>query len=164
MNEMGRDEVWERLDTLDDAELETLIAAASAVMADRADTPAAREALTMAPGPTARELRFELQGAGVEIDAEDAERLVSDEGASREAAIAALRELGKEPVLAEEIEEAWQARRGLMVIDAGLVSAGALLLLVMKLKRVKVGKGQAEVDFYEVKDGVLGALRRFLQG
>ncbi len=39
------------------------------------------------------------------------------------------------------------------------IARPALLLLVMKLKRVRVGKDGAEVEFHEYKPEMLGALR-----
>jgi hypothetical protein len=39
------------------------------------------------------------------------------------------------------------------------IARPALLLLVMKLKRVRVGKDGVEVDFHEYKPEMLGALR-----
>ena len=39
------------------------------------------------------------------------------------------------------------------------IARPALLLLVMKLKRVRVGKDGVEVDFHEYKLEMLGALR-----
>jgi hypothetical protein len=153
--------VWERLDSLSDHELNALISAAANVLTEGAD-PSAQDAVGMPPGPAARAIRSELEGVGVEIDDAEAERFVSDDAVSREVALATLRELAKDPELASEIEDAWRARGGMMIIDAGILSGGALLLLVMKLKHVKVKKGEADVEFYEVKSGVLGAIRRFL--
>ncbi len=161
-DEVREASVWERLDSLSDHELNALISAAASVLTEGADDPSAQDAVAMPPGPAARAIRSELEGAGVQIDDADAERFVSDDAVSRDVALATLRELAKEPELASEIEDAWRARGGMMIMDAGILSGGALLLLVMKLKHVKVKKGEADVEFYEVKSGVLGAIRHFL--
>jgi hypothetical protein len=154
--------VWERLDDLSDHELEGLVAAAISVLEEGADDPSLQNVADMPPGPTASELRSLLGGAGVEAEQAELEQLVTDEATARELALATLRELGREPQLAAAIEEAWRARSGMMIVDAGFVIAGALLLLVMKLKRVQVGKGEVDVEFYEAKSETLGAVRRLL--
>ena len=162
MSDTNETPVWERLDALSDSELNALVAAAASVLAENAEGDEAEETLSMPPGPAARELRSLLDGAGVPVDEAEAERLVTDEAASREVALAVLRELGKEPEVAAEIEEAWRARRGMMVVEGGVLIGAALLLLVMKLKRVSVKREGAEVEFYEAKGGVLAAIKGFL--
>ena len=151
-----------RLDTLSDQELSVVIAAAADVLAEGGDDPTARDAIAMPPGPAAAELRLQLAAAGLDVDDATADGLVTDEATSREVALATLRELAKEPELAAEIEDAWRARSGMMVIDGGVLIASALLLLVMKLKHVKVKGGDVDVEFYEAKSGVLAAVRKLV--
>jgi hypothetical protein len=162
VNETNDTSVWEQLDSLPDDQLNALVAAAASVLAEAGDDPAAAETLAMPPGAAARELRAQLDGAGVAVDEAEAERLVSDQAASREVALTVLRELGKEPGLAAEIEEAWRARRGMMVVEGGVLVGAALLLLVMKLKKLSVRREGLDVEFYEAKNDVLAAIKGFL--
>ena len=152
--------VWDRLDSLSEQELDALLVAAASVLAE--DDQEAQQAVVMPPGPAARELRSELEGAGVEVADGAAEGLVEDEGRSREVALATLRELAKQPELAAEIGQAYQERSRMMAFDFGLITGPVLLLLVLKLKRVKIKKGEGlDVEFYEAKGDVLGAVRTF---
>jgi len=149
--------VFDRLDTLSDQDLSTLVAAAADVLAEGGDDPTAQETIEMPPGPAARELQSELTAAGLDVDEAAADGLVSDDAVSREVALVTLRELAKQPELAAEIEAAWKERSGMMVIDGGVLIGAALLLLVMKLKRVKVK--DVEVEFYEAKSDIVNAVR-----
>ena len=158
MNETGS--VWERLDSLSHQELDALLAAAASVLVE--DDEQAQQSATMPPGPAARELRSELEGAGIEVADGATEGLVADEARSREVALATLRELAKQPELAAEIEQAYRERSGMMVFDLGLITGPVLLLLVLKLKHVKIKKGEGlDIEFYEAKGDVLGAVGKF---
>jgi hypothetical protein len=159
MSDPNETSVWERLETLSDGELNALVAAAASVLAD--DDEAA-ETLAMPPGPAARELRVLLDGEGVPVNEAEADRLVTDEGASREVELAVLGGLGKEPALAAEIEEAWRAHKGMMVVEGGVLVGAALLLFVMKLKKISVNRDGSEVEFFEAKSGGLAAIKGFL--
>jgi hypothetical protein len=159
MNETRQEtSIWTRLDELSDEELNAFAATAANVVADASDDPSAKETLTMPPGPAARELQAELGDA----DAARTEQLLSDPAAVREMNLTALRELAKSPELAAEIEEAWRARGEMMFIDGGLITGTALLLLIVKLKRVRAGKGGVDVEFYEAKNGVIAAIGHLL--
>jgi len=162
MNEFPATSIWERLDSLSDTDLKALTSAATHILAEGADDGNAREVVAMPPGPAARELRSVLKAEGVEVGDAEAARLLADPAASRDMALMTLRELSKDPTLASAIEAAWRARTGMMIIDGGLLAGGALLLLVMKLKHVKVKKGETDVEFYQAKSDVLTAIRRFL--
>src|SRR5262249_8897174 len=100
--------VFDRLDTLSDQDLSTLVAAAADVLAEGGDDPTAQETIEMPPGPAARELQSELTAAGLDVDEAAADGLVSDDAVSREVALVTLRELAKQPELAAEIEAAWK--------------------------------------------------------
>ncbi|MGQ0569516.1 MAG: hypothetical protein ACT4P5_08315 [Armatimonadota bacterium] len=154
--------VWDHVDGLTDHELNALVAAAVSVISEGAEDPTALELAGLPLGPASREIQALLGEAGLEIDQVTAERIIREEGISRPLAISLLKEISNQPTLAAEIEAAYRQRQKLMIVDAGLVAAGALLLLVLKLKRVRVGKDAAEVEFYEAKGGALQAIRHFL--
>jgi hypothetical protein len=159
MSQYESSSVWTDLEALDDQQLQQLTAAAVHVLQTGGDHDTAHAA-EMPSRVLIRELQAALNEEDVPTATEDAGRLVTDQVASRPVAIALLRELAKNPELAAEIERAYEARRDMMVIDAGLLLGGALLLLVLKLKRIRVG--DKEVEFYEAKAGALAQVRTFL--
>src|SRR5207237_2723867 len=101
-----------------------------------------------------------LHSEGITATDADTRKIVVDSTTTRSVAIALLRECIAKPELAEEIEAAYQSRRDMMVLDAGVVLAGALLLLVLKVKRIKVR--DTEIEFYDVKENALRQIRSFL--
>jgi hypothetical protein len=149
--------VWDRLDELDDRELNRLVEAATEVLAEHEGSGFNG----LPPGVLGDELRRAFADDGVTIGQEAAHRLVY--GGDQEAIVRpVLMQLGREPAIAEEIAEAYEARRRMMMVDPASIAAGALLLLVLKLRRVRVEKGIVEVDFYEASKTALEAARSYL--
>lgn len=154
--------VWERLESLSDQELSVLVESALFVLEQGGDSQGPSPA-TMPPGPTVQALRGLLRERGMDESA--AERIVGEAALSRPLAILILGEIAKQPELAREIEEAWRKRKGMMAIGAGVILAAALLVLVLKLKRVKVaGSKEVDVQFDKVSEGALGRILKFLGG
>ncbi|WP_433042586.1 hypothetical protein [Dactylosporangium sp. CS-033363] len=153
-------DVWDRLGELSDDELTTLVAAAGHVIADLADDAAAAEVPLMPVGHLGAELAGELRAADVDTEPDEVTALLRDRDRARALAVAALRPLAAEPELAAEVAAAYEARRGMMAVDGGLLLGGALLVLALKVKRIKVGK--VDVSFYEARAGALAQLRAFL--
>lgn len=157
------DEVWSRLDELSDDELATLTEAAEHVLADLADAADEPETAMLAEMPVAHvgpALAETLREAGTDADPDEVTALLRDAQRSRQLVIETLREIRTQQALAEEVAAAYRARREMMAVDPGLVLSGALLLFVLKLKRIKIGK--VDVSFYELRDGVLAQLRSLL--
>ena len=153
--------VWERLDQLDDAELNDLVEAAVAVITEAAGDP---DATSLAELPARRlgaEITVELQSSGVVANTDDVGRLLRDERSARPLVLSMLRSLpaGR---LRDEVEAAYAAKRKMMIVDAGLLTGAALLLLVMKLKRIKIGS--SEISFYEAKSETVDGVRQLLGG
>jgi len=158
MNEARVPLDWNDLEALTDAQLSALVDSALFVLGLSAESDAALPA-DMPAGPLARAL--ENQG----LDAETASRLARDDALSRPVAIAVLRQLAAEPALAEAVERAWRERSGLLVVDAGVILGAALLLLVLKLRKVKVHpKEGVEVELDNVSATALGSVFKFLGG
>jgi hypothetical protein len=151
--------VWDRLETLDERELAMLSTAAVSVIASSAggNQPEIEELPRLV---VSRELAKELAAEGLAVSESETERIVTEPGLSRDVAMLILRELGRQSELAAEIEEAYVSRTDLMILDAGLVLSGALLLFVIKLKHIKIGNN--EIEFYEMKPGILRELRSML--
>ncbi|NUR26773.1 MAG: hypothetical protein HOV83_13180 [Catenulispora sp.] len=160
------DELWSRLAELSDDELATLTAAAEHVLADfadAADEPETAQVAQLPRMPVAHvgpALAETLREAGTDVDPDDVTALLRDAEQARLLAIQALLEISTEPALAGEVAAAYRARREMMAVDPSLVLSGALLLFVLKLKRIKIGK--VDISFYELRDGVLAQLRSLL--
>jgi hypothetical protein len=145
------------LDDLSDEELRYLMEAAISVLWEQAQHPVVQSPTQLPPRALATELRH-LLGDETGVD-----RVVQDAQVSHDVGMAVLREIGQQPEVAAEVEAAYQARRDMLAVDAGLVLGAALLLAVLKLKQVKVGKrGGVDVQFHEVQTGVLDGIRRLL--
>lgn len=149
--------VWQRLDGLTDSDLATLVESAIFVLnqkgAEGEPSPAEMPASVVESS-----LRAELDG-----NTTAAARIAQEEALSRPVAILMLQEIGRRPELAAEIERVWHERRQMMAIGAGLILSAALLLLVLKLKRVQVSRDKGvDVEFSELSKDVVGSVFRFL--
>jgi hypothetical protein len=152
--------VWNRLEELSDEELATLVEAAEHVIADSSDEPDASGYMKMPVTRLGTAIAGSLRETGSDTDPDQVTELLRDHEHARQLAVQALQAIGREPVLADHIEAAYRARREMMAVDAGLVVAGALLLLVLKLKRIKIGN--VDISFYEARASALEQLRTLL--
>ena len=135
---------------LDDAELRLLLQAARSVLAESADDEAeAAELVERPPAEAAADVGVALGRSG------DVDRLVDDPEADRALALALVGEICAIPALRDEVGEAYAARKGMMVVDPGSMLAVSLLLLVLKLRRVRVGRDGVEVQLDPVRNGAL---------
>jgi hypothetical protein len=153
--------VWTRLESLSDSELRALVEASIDVLQQDGAASVEDDMLELSPSGLRRQLRSALVENGVEADERAAEQVLERTEMSRPVALALLEEIAREPALAQEIEAAYRAREGMMVEPATLF-AGALLVLALKLKRVKVG--DVDVSFYPMKERALTAVRDILAG
>lgn len=78
--------------------------------------------------------------------------------------LAVLEAIAADPDLAAAVDAAYRARQNMMVVDVAFVLASALLLTVLKLKRVRIGREGAEVDFSELQPGIVSAIRKLVAG
>lgn len=147
-------DVWDRLDELSEADLATLVAAAEHVFAAGDEDAAGYAALPSGVAGTA--IAAELAEDGTARSPTAVTAAVRD----RAMVLATLRTLAAEPVVADAVAEAYRKRRDMLAVDAGVLTAAALLLFVLKLKRIKIGK--VDVSFYEARQGLLEQLRNLL--
>jgi hypothetical protein len=150
---------WTKLDELSDPALASLVESAIFVLR-QSDTPGAVSPTEMPAGPMTKALEELLHEHGA--DASAAGQIVKQRELSRPVAIALLGEIATEPVLAQEVERVWRERGGLLVVGSGTILAAALLFLVLKLKKVKVDKSGAEVDFDNLSEGAIEKVFKFL--
>ncbi len=153
---------WSALHALEEEEQLMLAEAAIDVLqegARDAGEPLAEDPTAMPVAILHRELEATLSENGVQVSLPP-----DDATASQPLALAVLTEIGKHPALRAEIEEAYRQRREMLIVDFGVCTGPALLYLVMKLKRVKLGKAGLDVSFYEYKDEMTDGIRAVVGG
>jgi hypothetical protein len=102
------------------------------------------------------------------VTAEESARLA--EAAAREdlapdVAQAVVAELQRDEALADEIADAYERRKDLMAVDPLTISAAALLLLVLRVRRVRVSKKEGiDVTLDPLKADVVKAVLSFVGG
>jgi hypothetical protein len=151
------------LDRLDDRQLGLLVQAAAAVLAGAGDGDDLRQATELPAGALAADLGGALAEQGVAADEGAVRRLVEAGERDRQLGIALLRQVCAVPALRAEVDAAYAARQRMMVVDPGTVLAAAVLLLVLKLRRVKVGREGVEVTLDPVRQGMLGFVQQLLR-
>jgi hypothetical protein len=145
---------------LDDADLRLLLQAATSVLAESADDEdEAADLAELPPSEAAAEV-----GATLGQPDGAASRLVDDPELDRELALALVREVCAIPALRAEVDDAYTARKRMMVVDPGSILAVSLLLLVLKLRRVKVGREGVYVELDPVRDEALKLAGKLLGG
>jgi hypothetical protein len=78
---------------------------------------------------------------------------------------AVVAELQRDDALAEEIADAYARRQDLMAVDPLTISAAALLLLVLRIRRVRISKkGGVDVTLDPLKADVVKAVLGFVGG
>jgi hypothetical protein len=152
---------WNKLDDLPDNQLRLLLASAMSVLqriADEEDTALVEEVAVVPPAPLTQELQALLIESGVKVNPAQAEQLTD----SRLAMLLALKQIARQPELVRRVEGTFQERRRMLFVDPGTILAGAVLILVIKLKRVRADRGGVDIEFRDLKSDMLGAIRKFL--
>jgi hypothetical protein len=152
---------WESPEQLSDVDLRTLVQAASSVLAREGDGQVPGDLAQMPQSMVAQELRTAVEQQGVSLDERAAERIARGDLA-RGMAIEVVRELGRDPDLRAAIDEAYEASRQLMVLDPGTLAVAALLVIAVKIRRVRVGGGNVDVQFDPVKAGILSRITELI--
>jgi hypothetical protein len=108
------------------------------------------------------------EARGVGLSEEDAAVLAEGATAAARApgvAEVVLTELRRAPPIRDELDAAKARREELMIVDPVSIAAGALLVAVLKVRRVKLSKsGGVDVSFDPVKSEVVTAVLGFLKG
>jgi hypothetical protein len=146
---------------LPDKEIATLGAAAVAVLSESADPVEDISVLDMPDGPLAGALQSAIAARRVAA-ASVADRIVGDGALARPVAVQILKQIAAFPKLAHEIELTYESRKRMLVADGGVICGAALLLLVLKLKKIRVGKPGMEIEFTKASEGILNAVLKFL--
>jgi hypothetical protein len=149
----------ENPDSLDDTNLSMLLQSIVSVLKDgAASRDEAEELLALPAVPRAAELDAALKDAGVVTDINVG--LSASVGGDRSLGLALVRSICVDPKLRGEVDEAYRARQGLMVLDPVTILAVSALLLVMKLRHVEIGKGRVVVKLDPVKNVMVEFLKQ----
>jgi hypothetical protein len=154
---------WGLLDDLTDAEYQALAESALSVLREEAgDRPLVGAEL---PASQLRQqLTAELAAEDIAADDHAIDEIVTGEPLSRQVSLAIIGHLGEDTALRDDIEKVYQARRQMMVLDGGVLTGAALLLLATKLKRARVQKGKLDVQFYKANSAALDQIKRIIGG
>lgn len=167
MTESGTTGWCGNLSTLSDDQLGLLTQCAVTVLAEGAaddadvDVDEVRElpAAVLAP-----DLAEALRAAGVPAGDQQIERLAGETAANRTLAIALLEQICAVPALRAEVDAAYTANQRLMIADPVTIMAIGLVLLVMKLRKVKVGKDGLDVTLDPMQDVMAEVIKHLLGG
>lgn len=152
---------WDRLSEMSDPALAALVDCAIFVLGQADEAGTATAPAQMPPGALIHALEQSLNERG--LDTKAAVRVVRQSELSRPVAILLLKEISTEPALVEEIERVWRERSAMLFVGTATVLAAALLLLVVKLKKLKINRNDGvQIDFDKVSTGALGAVFKFI--
>jgi hypothetical protein len=118
--------------------------------------------------PSVIQYEIAAASASLGLTADEATRLA--EAAAREdlapgLAQTVVTELRRDEALAGEIAEAYERRKDLMAVDPLTISAAALLLLVLRVRRVRISKQEGvDVTLDPLKADVVKAVLSFVGG
>jgi hypothetical protein len=154
---------WGLLDDLTDPEFQALAESVLSVLREEAGDPPLVGA-DLPAGQLRQQLTSALAAEDIPADDHAIDKIVTGEQLSRQVSLAIIEHLGEDTALRHEIERVYQARRQMMVLDGGVLTGAALLLLVAKLKRARVQKGKLDVQFYEANSAALNQIRRIIGG
>lgn len=145
---------------LDDTDLRLLLQVATSVLAESADDQdEAADLAELPPSEAAAQV-----GATLGEPEDVASRLVDDPELDRVLALGLVREVCAIPALRDEVDEAYAARKRMMVVDPGSILAVSLLLLVIKVRRVKVGREGVDIELDPVRNGAVTLVGKLLGG
>lgn len=155
--------IWDRYPDLSPGELRTLVATTAQVLADSADAALPADPIEMSTGEAARALTASLDG--LEPDAvEDVQELLEDAESATDLCCAVLDQVRAHPDLASAVSAAYEERTRKMAGFEMLLLAGALVVLAIKIKEVRVGKNGVKVSFSESSEAVQAFVSGLVSG
>jgi hypothetical protein len=155
------------LSTLSDDQLGLLTQCAVTVIAEGATDEAGVDVAELRELPAtvlAPDLAEALRAAGVPAGDQQIERLAGETTSNRTLAIALLEQICAVPALRAEVDAAYTAHQRLMIVDPVTIMAIGLVLLVMKLRRVKVGKDGLDVSLDPMQDVMADVIKSLIGG
>jgi hypothetical protein len=145
---------WNQIEELDDKSFSQLIAAAIDVLGS--DSMIQYGIKNKPQKLLVQDLRMELKNNNIQTSDENIMDLVL----SKNATAYFLKEIAKDQTLADEIEKTYQKQKEMLVVDAGVIAAAALLVLCVKIR--KVDMINKVVEFDKIKADILNSIKSFL--
>lgn len=158
--------VWcENPEMLSDRQLGLVIDSAAAVLAEGAgDDIDVREIRQLPSTVLAPDLAEALVQAGVRTSQQDILQFSEEAARNRALAIALLRQIRNVPALCAEVDAAYEASKRLMIADPITIGAISLFLLIMKLRRIKIGREGLDVTLDPIRNGMASAIKDLIGG
>lgn len=150
--------IWGRLNDLTNGERKVLVDSAVAVLNGKLK-PDETLSPDMPTSVVRRHMVAALTDAGLASTQEEASAVMSS-ASDTDIVIAMLSGLASIPELANEIEQEYQRREQMLFLDAGLISGPALVILLLKLKRLKINSSGIDVSFYDAHAWTAELIRR----
>lgn len=152
--------VWDHLDELTEGERKALVDSAVSVL-NRKLQPTEAIAADMPASQLKVQMATALAEEGLPASQESVAALMSSAG-DPDAIAAMLSALSGVPGLREEIDQAYQRRQEMMVLDLGLVTGPVLIVLLLKLKRIKINSSGVDVQFFDAQKSAVEMIRRMI--
>jgi hypothetical protein len=163
MNEPHAPAWCQGLSNLSDRELGLLVDCAAAVIAEGSGEDAELRELRELPAPVlAPDLAEELGALGVHAGQQQVREIAGQAESSRLLATALLEQICAIPALRAEVDAAYVASQRMMIVDPVSITAISLLVLVMKLRKVKVGRAGVEVTLDPIKKAMVSVIKDLL--
>lgn len=157
--------IWDKHPNYTDDELRILTAAAAETLVDAAnDSSITSEVLQLSAKSAARELKPLIEQTAPGVDQEQIQTALEDPEQSRKMALAVLEQIRILPELADQVSDAYEMRRREMAGPELLLLAGAVVILAIKLKAVRISPHGVEVDFDKAGKAVEMAVSAIFKG
>jgi len=150
--------IWDQYPNYSDDELRLLVSVTAEVLQDAAPAEAGipEDLLDMSPASLAKQLKPLLEENQAGITQEQVRSLLEDPEHGKALSLAVLEEARKSPELAERIADAYDERRQKMASPELILLVGALVILAIKLKEIKLSKKETKISFFESSTAVKG--------
>ena len=164
---MATQSIWDRYSDLSPDELRPLVTAAAQTLADAEDDEhqATGDVLQESPRSLAQHLTPILQARDPSLTTSQIQMVLEDDDLATEVSRYVLDEIRMVPELAERVAEVYEERRQKMVGLELILLAGALVVLAMRIKRLRVGR--TVIDFEPAGNAVstfVGGLAKSVGG
>jgi len=147
--------VWNDYPNVSDADLRALVAVTAQVLLESdAGASLPPDLLQQSTLATARSLQSQLSDDGLPIAREQIQAILEDDELSTRVAREILDQVRSHPTLAAKVAEAFEARQRKMTGVELVLLTGALMVLAMRIKRIKWGGAEKEVEFEQSGDAV----------
>ena len=141
--------IWERYPDLSPSELRNLVAVTAQVLAASADrTQLPADPIEISTGQAARELTASIEV----LESDDrgvVQELLEDDEVQARLCHVVLGEVRQHAELADAVAQAYEDRARKMTGAEVLLLTGALVVLAIRIKDIKVGKGHTKITFSE---------------